>query len=916
MVKADDDEILLSSGVKKTVPQVLCNKENEFTLKGIKGKFTAFTFEKVAERRKSKREKLIGKQKEIEKYNDYITDKNDRLVLVTAEAGLGKSVLANSFFEICKKKYNNIAVGCYSYSSNIPYYSVKEVIKKHIGINSESNFELNKERLKLWLRNIGEEENFIYLASFLDLMQMPEEAVSDSATVFTMEEIIISVFTHILSILNIAVFIDDSHWMDNSSFNLICRVVERLESENYLLHLIYRPDKRFNKFSKLKENLTFTLESLNKEEAYAFIVEKFSIDQLSGKLFNTIFSTTRGNPFFIEEIIIGVKNSGNLIPAEENGVKKYRFRKNFKLEVPDNLNEMILSRIDKLDEKSKMVLKIASVVGRTFKYETLKQLDDLKKIVFNLDLGKTLLNLNRLDLTLFEGDEFDEYLFKHVITRDVTYQTILYSLRREYHNKIAQLFEEKSPEEQYNYYELLAGHYRLAENRDKAKKYIWLSALKAKNNYAHNEALNYIHIFRKYKLSIGEKIKSFYEEIKILKDIGKNDQSIIVCDKALKEISTKNIFYNKIVLLKADTYFRKGDYTIALEVLSGVTNPEDNDIHSEKELIKGYCFLYLSRKEEKLSVYKDFTENINKIKDKPLKIKALAFMANVNFYERDFQEAINLFKKVYTGAKKISNNHFRIWAVLNMGSCFGQMGEYKRANERFIRSFKEAGKIHHHELLLRSLDGLAKVNLVLGDYERAVKYIDKGKKILSKTKNIVYLELILQTLANIKHEQGKYDEVIEICAKREDIVHKTRDLRRLNLIKDLLGDALFQKKEYRKAITVYKENLKLSEKINNIETQGHTIGNLANCYAEMRNYSKAIELYNKQLEYAVRYNDRQSEGKVLHNLAYLYIHDIGDFSEGEKCLIKTEKIFNEIGYAYGLKEAEELRRIFLTLKKS
>ncbi|MEM7031886.1 MAG: tetratricopeptide repeat protein, partial [Chloroflexota bacterium] len=159
------------------------------------------------------------------------------------------------------------------------------------------------------------------------------------------------------------------------------------------------------------------------------------------------------------------------------------------IEMPDTVQRVVLARIDQLPEAQKVTLKVASVIGRTFQRDLLH---DVHPFANEESVAEDLLRLQAEDFTRKDGRENElEFLFKHVITREVAYETMLYSQRRELHATIGQAMESRARENEGEVVDLLAYHYALSDNRDKALIYLTRAGDKALLGNANEAAVSY-----------------------------------------------------------------------------------------------------------------------------------------------------------------------------------------------------------------------------------------------------------------------------------------------------------------------------------------------------------------------------------------------------------------------------------------
>ena len=157
------------------------------------------------------------------------------------------------------------------------------------------------------------------------------------------------------------------------------------------------------------------------------------------------------------------------------------------LVIPQTINDVLMARIDRLDEKTKNLITITAVIGRSFFYRILTDIIHPEK-----DIDKNLLFLKEAQL-IFERNRMGEleYFFKHALTQEVVYESILYKKRIYLHLQVAASIERLFNDKLYEFYGLLAYHYGKGENLGKTEEYLIKAGEESLKSSASNEALNY-----------------------------------------------------------------------------------------------------------------------------------------------------------------------------------------------------------------------------------------------------------------------------------------------------------------------------------------------------------------------------------------------------------------------------------------
>jgi tetratricopeptide (TPR) repeat protein/regulation of enolase protein 1 (concanavalin A-like superfamily) len=286
--------------------------------------------------------------------------------------------------------------------------------------------------------------------------------------------------------------LEDLHWADDFSLNLISLLMDELSHTPLMLLCIYRPDKE-HQVSHLSDQAQrkcldryteLILKKLSTVESRQLVEELLTIDNLPESVKNMILNKSEGNPFFIEEVIRSLIDRDLVYRAEE----RWKAREGLSnIDVPDTIQSVILARVDRLQTEAKYVLQCASVIGRLFKYSLLEHLSKQER-----NLNRYLIEFEEKDLVYPEHTIPElEYAFKHALTQEATYQSILERKQKEFHLQIARGIEHLYHERLDEYYEELAQHYSKTDDAEKAVEYLLKAGEKAIRNYSNDNAISY-----------------------------------------------------------------------------------------------------------------------------------------------------------------------------------------------------------------------------------------------------------------------------------------------------------------------------------------------------------------------------------------------------------------------------------------
>lgn len=306
---------------------------------------------------------------------------------------------------------------------------------------------------------------------------------------------LVSYLRNLASKRTVVVLFEDLHWADESSLDLLAQVVQRLPRAALLAVGTTRPElleRRSSWGEGLEQYSRVELKPLTRRGSRALVQEILQkATSVPDELQQLIVEGAEGNPFYAEELVKMLIEDGAIVPgADEWQIKLDRLAQ---VRVPPTLTAVLQARLDALPREEKEVLQRASVVGREFWGSLVGELaadavaaEKVSGVLSSLR-GREL--VYRREGSAFAGTE--EYLFKHAILRDVTYETVLLKLRKRYHNQVATWLEQHAGERVDEYLALIAGHFELAGEKRRAVEYLLRAGVKAGQQYANPEGIEH-----------------------------------------------------------------------------------------------------------------------------------------------------------------------------------------------------------------------------------------------------------------------------------------------------------------------------------------------------------------------------------------------------------------------------------------
>jgi class 3 adenylate cyclase/tetratricopeptide (TPR) repeat protein len=433
---------------------------------------------------------LIGRERELAVLQDYFEQSKTgrgQVVFVSGEAGLGKSRLLLEFRRSIGDEVPWLEGHCISYGRNIPYLPIIDLVKARYGVEEGDDEARIIERVDKGTAQWDEpaRHSVPYLKYLLnadpgDPAVLEMDAIARRAGIF--DALRASAVQNTRDVPAVLV-VEDLHWVDESSQDALGAVAEVIASVPILMILTHRPGYS----QPLGERAHFSriaLGHLPPEESAAMAESVLKAASLPSRLEQLITTKSEGNPFYIEELTKSLLESG-VLRRVDGGYELERPAED--VSVPDTIQEVILSRIDRLEGEGKEAIQLASVIGREFTVRLLQRISDIQA-----ELDEVLGNLKSLEL-IYEKAYLPElsYMFKHALTHDVAYSTLLLERRKTLHRIVAAAIEELYSDRLVEHYETLAHHYYEAKVWDKALDYLMKSAQKAADAYAGHDALEY-----------------------------------------------------------------------------------------------------------------------------------------------------------------------------------------------------------------------------------------------------------------------------------------------------------------------------------------------------------------------------------------------------------------------------------------
>ena len=442
---------------------------------------------------------FVGRQKELGQLMEcYERAKKGQgqgqVVGIVGEPGVGKSRLLLHMRTILPQgEYSYFEGRCIHYGGSMAFLPFLDVLRSYFAIEEGERDFVVKKKMAERVSQLDEKVRYILppLQDILSLKVEDEEylkldPVLKRARIFdSIRDLLVRESQNRPLVLAI----EDLHWIDKSSEEFLGYLIGGLASAHILLLILYRPEYTHQWGSKTYYT-QIRVDELPLETSAEMVQAILHEGKAGQDLTELILGRAAGNPLFMEEFTQSLIERGYIERKDGHYVLT---TKPSEIQVPDTIQGIIAARMDRLEENLKRTMQVASVIGRDFAYRVLQTITGMQQ-----ELKSRLLSLQELEF-IYEKSLFPEleYIFKHALTQEVAYNSLLLKRRKEIHEKIGQAIEQLYSQRLEEFYEMLAHHYSRAENSEKAYHYLKLSGDKATRNYAKWEAIGF------YREAIG-----------------------------------------------------------------------------------------------------------------------------------------------------------------------------------------------------------------------------------------------------------------------------------------------------------------------------------------------------------------------------------------------------------------------------
>jgi len=620
------------------------------------------------------------------------------------------------------------------------------------------------------------------------------------------------------------VVLDDLQWTDQSSLLLLHYLARGVYRESLLLLGAYR-DTDIDERHPLSPVLTelnrerllqpVSLKRMSFDDVSEMIKQILEQDDVPREFCELVYEKTRGNPFFVEEVIRSLKEE-ELIYREEG---KWRIKEVSKIEFPKTVKGVIKARISRLDDECQNVLTMASFVGNDFSFEALCGVTDFEEGKL-LELMEKMLKTGLVKERIIRGE--DVYSFADVIVRDVVHEEVSHLRHKKLHGVVGCALEKVYTKRIDEHFGELALHFLESGDKDKALEYFLKAGDKAAKIYANTEASSY---FQSALRLLEEKEGELRERGRVLERLGDIKRLVGEYEAGLK-------YWNDALLLWKQLY-EKGRVSTLHRKMANVLWEEIGDAEKAKEHHDKALKILEAEPEsvELASLYED--------------------IAHMYYRIGDMAKALSWAEKALELAKKLNDFEVIASSYASLGTIFTFTGDMKKAIECLEKALKMALENGYMDTALRAYNNLANA-LPAEEEEKRFEYYEKGYELAKKVGAIHYVSWIGILLSWMNIGMGNMNKAVSLAEESVALDKKTGNMIHLSMSIGFLGFIYHILGEWDKSEQCHKEALNISQRLKDFQSIGGSYARLGwlnldkgECIKAREFLEKAYEVYEK-----------------------------------------------------------------------
>ncbi|HET7583909.1 MAG TPA: tetratricopeptide repeat protein [Gemmatimonadaceae bacterium] len=797
---------------------------------------------------------FTGRERELEILRAALhraTRGEGQLVTLVGEAGLGKSRMLLEFRRLIDAEQVAILYGrCESYGTTSAYLPFIEVLRTALHPLPAATPEAVAARVAA----MGAElEEFVPL--FLHLLALTGETQEIASHLqgepfrVAMRDALAAVVTASAQRRPTVLLLEDWHWVDDASHAVLARVAELTPGHALLVVVTSRPERRTS-WHGLSAQTAITLPPLLPAASRDILRSVLRAHDVPQALVDALHERSGGNPFFLEEMAQTLMEEGAL--SVHDGTVRLAGAVEA-LDLPETVQGVIRARLDRLDRHAREVACVAAVIGRSFSRVLLERAcSDAHRLDAAL---ATLQASGVIQQTAIVPSP--SYRFKHVLTQEVAYATLLEHQRAELHGRVGSAIEELDSARLDEQFERLAHHHSRAGNWSKAVTYGIRSADRASALSQFTEALHLLERTQRWAASLpGD------EQERVLTRILLRQERL--CETLGLRERQQHLIDELITLLQpsgdgaslAEVYLRQGDVSTLLRRFDD----------AERALTRSL----------------DLRRACGDVEGERNTLRSLGLM---RWHQGRNEEALTYMRRTLAIDRERGDLDGIAGDLANLGIILKGLGMLDEARDALEEALDlsarndASGLPNRGDLLLKRsyiLHNLANVHRARGDTAAALEALAQATVLTREKRLPIQLSFHLTTAAHIRLQLGEVEDALRLY---EQAVALTRDAGftpGLSQSLRILGDVLLGLGRADDALPCLREAAMLFAQLQDVEAEGELWGKVAHVHEQRGRHADALAAWTRARALRRRSGDRAGELHAAEGVARATRHTVSD----------------------------------------
>ena len=874
-----------------------------------------------------------------------------RIVLITGEAGVGKSRLVAEFQQtLAQADVQMYLGGCVAYARSRPLWVVAELLRDMLPLTEADSASAQRDTLRSHLDQLklATAEIWPYLAHVLGLAQTDPEI---GARLELLDAEMLQRQTHTaLRRLILAhadqrptVFVfEDLHWVDPASREFLEYLIQTTSGEPLMVLLVSRQIERSTALRFLLEAaeqepgqlVALPLQALPVEEREQLVDQIITQSSPEAQaLKQSIAERSEGNPFFVEEMIRMLIDQGGLVRPDPDGAWQITPQGAELLgAVPGTVKDLILARVDGLPERLRQTLQQAAVVGSSFPVSLLGLLNGLSP----KSLAAHLHELEHRQFLVFKPFKSEPgYTFQHALLHGTVYSTLLKRDRRQLHSQVAQAIEQSESWLSEEKIEALAFHYAESTSPTKAIPYLISAAESTARRCAYETAIDqYLQAmallpdrpdgqsqeFFQVRLGLGRSLK-FVGELAAADQLLSESLQLLWGSDLAAEAATLRLVLVEHLLQLADIRQREGSYDEALAYLetglqllgeAGTTeNPRLWGLLIERQA-------WIHFRQGRLERAFDLADTAVQLleaeeNDDPVMLaKLLNTLGGISWQQGNRDRAIDYTRRSLELFESIGY----VWGVAtahnNLGLLYDVLGNWAKGIEYHEQAYAIQKDIGDIQGQARSLDNLGILHMIMGEHKTARRKMETSLAIRQKLGDRFGMAQSQASLAELALIQNRFKKALSHAESALTLADGIESPEIQTYARWILALVQAEQGHLETGLEFAQDALEMARIAGHVEGEADCLRVLGVLRFRTGQYDEAEAMLQNSVDLAVSQNDPYRQGLALLELGHAYQAltqtdqslQLGWRTKAVVVLNQAIEKFNSLGAAYQLHLAQ------------